>query len=192
MVKAINEGKCRINQLYIREVNEEITNAVPMYISPNYLMMMTRRSIDSEVKEPQSSIAIRKLFIRCLLSRIFSATVLDENDLGQGKYVGYTTMPSQSSLRAMSEKINGQNGWIEITELDKTLKWLSALLLISVQLSRLKVDYGRSTILRILEEQPGKLLVRINNQGMRWSGDLLKYLDIINKQHFEANKCANQ
>ncbi len=186
VVKAINEDKCRINQLYIREVNEEITNAVPMYISPNYLMMMTRRSIDSEVKEPQSSIAIRKLFIRCLLSRIFSATVLDENDLGQGKYVGYTTTPSQSSLRAMSEKFNGQNGWIKITELDKTLKWLSALFLISVQLSRLKVDYGRSTILRILEEQPGKLLVRINNQGARWSGDLLKYLDLIYKTTFRG------
>jgi hypothetical protein len=87
--------------------------------------------------------------------------------------LGYTTVPTNLNLRPLAEKLNAKNGWIDISDIEQSIRKLSALILIDNELSTLDAGYGKATLLRLLKEEPGRVL---NRAVTRSNGVLSKKL----------------
>lgn len=177
VVAAIRNGTCKLSLSFENDVNETLAGLVPVYVSPNYLLLLTKRTLDDS--EPELSKEIIRTFIRSILARLFFATVLDEHSMLTGNNAGYTTISSNPALQTLGDKLKAKQGWIPVSALDHALKKLAALVLIRSELARGEVDYGRASLLRLVKEDPGRVLVRMTSKGQRFSRDMLKYLDIL-------------
>jgi hypothetical protein len=157
-----------------------INRLEPVYLSPNFILLLTNGTV-ADREEPESSAAIKWLFFRCVLARRFSATVLGGDSIREeGATLGYTTIPSNIVLKPLVEKLSIRKGWIPIPELERSLKKLSALILIAHELSNADAGYGNATLLRLLNEEPGRVLVRMANKNQVYPKRLLSYLDAWN------------
>lgn len=175
----LNQGKCKMKDRYEKEVYQILNRFEPVYLSPNFLLFLTRDTV-ADSKEPESSAAIKWLFVRLLLARRFLATVLTDDSVRQeGAMLGYTMVPANIVLKSLDQKI-GRKGWVPIPELDMALKRLAALFLIARELSNADASYGNATLLRLLKEEPGRVLVRITNGNKSYPRKVLPYLEILN------------
>jgi hypothetical protein len=174
----ISQGKCKLREDYEREVLATLNQLEPIYLSPNFILVLTRGTV-AEKNEPGSSAAIKWTLFRCLLARLFTATVIPEEfTVAEKVSLGYTPLPSDIILRTMEEKLNARKGWITIPELERSIRRLSALVLIARELSYGKADYGRATLLRLLKEEPGRVLHRMTSKtGQIWPKKLIDLLD---------------
>jgi len=168
----LNEGKTKLTEDYQREVDKVLNQIEPLYISPNFILLLTRGTVAS--KEEQVSVTeIKWTYLRFLLARMFHANVQSETSINLNHSLGYTTLPTYLNLRPLSEKLGAKNGWIAIPNIEDVIKKLSALILIDKELSVIKADYGKATLLRLLNEEPGRVL---NRAMVRHKGPLSKKL----------------
>ena len=179
----IREGKCKLKEKCEKKVLDALNQMDPVYLSPNYVVLLIGRTpIDKD--EPESSAAIKWTFFQCVLARLFSATVLpaDSFNVMEDATLGYTKVPSHIVLKTLAEKLNARKGWIPIPELERTMTKLSGLILTSQQLFDAKADYGNSTLLRLLHEESGRVLVRMNRKGgvQAYPRRLISFLDAWN------------
>jgi len=173
----LNEGKCRLKERYAKRVYEILNRLEPVYLSPNFILLLTTGTVKDQ-NEPESSAAIKWLFFRCMLARLFSATVLEgELIKEEDATLGYTIFPSNIVLKSLGEKVGVRKGWIPIPHIERALKKLSALILVSHELSREQADYGSATLLRLLDEEPGRVLVRVMNKKQAYPKKVISYLD---------------
>jgi hypothetical protein len=179
VARLIREGKCKLKEQYSKQVNVILYRVEPIYISPNYILLLASGSLGKE-GEPESSEAIRWVLFRCILARLFHATILDADSpfVEEGINLGYTTMPANVSLKRLAQKLNTRKGWIAISELESASRKLSALMLLSRELYYSDADYGASTLLRLIDEEAGKTLVRIAPKGnAKILKKVISYLD---------------
>lgn len=170
-------GKCKLTDKYEKKVNESLHRVRPIYISPNFIVFIVQDIAEQD--EPESSIEIKLLFIRCLLARMFYAVVLDGEGIRQEDVLlGYTTLPHNISLRSLVKRMGARKGWVPIPQLAESLKRLSALVLIREELLRLEADYGKSALLRLIDEEPGRVLVRATSKGSGIPKKLITYLEM--------------
>jgi len=164
----IRQGKCELNEEFKRDVLAILNRVEPVYLSPNFIMLFTSGTV-ADREEPESSTAIKWTFFRCILARLFSATVISGgSSIAEERItLGYTTVPSNAILTTLAERLNSRRGWIPIPELERATKKLSALFLIVRELSSADADYGNSTLLRLLDEEPGRILVRMTSNRKR-------------------------
>jgi hypothetical protein len=143
------------------------------------MLILTRGSV-AEKEEPESSAEIKWLYFRTILARMFNAAIIPETHKNSEKYwIGYTPIPSNLNLKTLTTKLNSKRGWIDIPDLDHTIRKLSALLVVARELSNSKADYGKGTLLRLLNEEPGRILNRIAvKNGIVTSKKLLNSLNI--------------
>jgi hypothetical protein len=173
----LKEGKCVLKERYNREVRQYINRVEPVYLSPNFIVLITNSTVANR-DEPESSAAIKWLFFKLLLARLFLATVRDDESVKErGSILGYVRIPTNLVLKPLAEKFNTRQGWIPISELEMSLRRLAALILTARELSNEKADYGNSTLLRLLNEEPGRVLVRLTNRTKVRPNRLLYYLD---------------
>lgn len=181
----LRQGKCKLKKGYERDVFVTLNQLEPIYLSPNFILLITPGTVANR-EEPESSTAIKWTFFRCVLARLFSATVLsgDTSIVEDRATLGYTVVPSNVILKTLAKKLNARKGWIPISELDRAMIKLSALILIARELSSEKADYGKATLLRLLDEEPGRVLVRIisNMRRQAFPQRLITYLDAWNNQ----------
>lgn len=161
----LQEGKCRLRKDYEDEVYKFLRQLEPVYLSPNFILILTRGTV-AEKGEPESSSEIKWTLFRSLLARLFWATVIPENcKISEEVSLGYTPVSSNLNLKPMAEKLNARRGWITIPDLDRSIRKLSALLLIARELSNANADYGKATLLRLLKDNPGRVLHRLTSKG---------------------------
>ena len=152
----LQQEKCKLRKDYECDVYRSLNQLEPIYLSPNFILILTRGTV-AEKEESESSAEIKWTLFRCLLAKLFCATVVPENfKISEKAILGYTPISSSLNLKTMAEKLNARKGWIDIPDLDRSIRKLSALLLIAYELSNVKADYGRSTLLRLLKEEPGR------------------------------------
>jgi hypothetical protein len=175
----LSEGECKLKERYEKEVYQILNRLEPVYLSPNFILLLTNGTV-ADRDEPESSAAIKWLFFRCVLARRFSATVLSGDSVREGVMLGYTTIPSNIVLKPLVEKLDTRKGWVPIPELATTLKKLSALILTARELSNADAGYGNAMLLRLLNEEPGRVLVRMTNRNQAYPKRLLSYLDTWN------------
>ena len=176
----LSKGRCKLKEKYEKKVYEILNRLEPIYLSPNFILLLTTGTVENQ-DEPESSAAIKWLFFRCVLARLFSATVLaDDSIREEGATLGYTTFPLNITLRSLGKKLGVQKGWISIPNLERALKKLSALILVSHELSNEQADYGNATLLRLLDEEPGRVLVRVTNKNQAYPKKVISYLDAWN------------
>jgi hypothetical protein len=175
----LRQGKCRLKEDYKVEVYKFLNQLEPIYLSPNFILILTRGTV-AEKEEPESSVEIRWTLFRSLLARLFLATVIPEGfRMSEKANLGYTPISSNLNLKPMADKLNSKKGWIAIPELEGSIRKLSALLLIARELSDAKADYGKATLLRLLVEEPGRIFHRLTSKGSRESPEkLIDLLDI--------------
>src|SRR3989337_2837962 len=161
----LQQEKCKLKKDYECDVYKSLNQLEPIYLSPNFILILTRGTV-AEKEEPESSAEIKWTLFRSLLARLFCATVVPENfKISEKASLGYTTISSSLNLKIMAEKLNARKGWIDIPDLERSIRKLSALLLIAHELSNVKADYGRSTLLRLLKEEPGRVLYRFTSKS---------------------------
>jgi len=183
VVILLRQGKCDLNERYRKEVYAILNRLEPIYLSPNFILLLTTGTV-ADRDEPESSRAIKWTFFRCILARIFSATVLasDSPAVDGRTTLGYTTVPSNIILSILAKKLNARKGWIPISELERAMIRLGALILTARELSSWEADYGNATLLRLLDEEPGRILVRLtsNRRNQAYPKRLIVYLDAWN------------
>jgi hypothetical protein len=165
----LKEGKTKLTEYYQQEVDKSLSQIEPVYISPNFILLLTRRTVASNKDETVSVTEIKWTYLRFLLARIFHANVQSEVSRNfEHLSLGYTTIPTNLNLRPLSEKLNAENGWIDIPDIEESIRKLSALILIDNELSALDAGYGKATLLRLLNEEPGRVLNRamVRNKGV--------------------------
>jgi hypothetical protein len=176
----LNEKKAKLTVHYQQEVDKFLNQAELIYIAPNFMLLLTEGTIASK-DEPESSTEIKWMYLRGLIARLFHATVHSEipNDSYRTS-LGYIMVPTNLNLRPLSEKLSAKNGWIDIPDIEQAIKKLSALMLIEKELSISKAGYGRSTLLRLLQEEPGRVLNRAMTKDNKifCKRLIIKYLDI--------------
>ncbi|MGQ9719410.1 MAG: hypothetical protein ACUVWK_06215 [Nitrososphaerales archaeon] len=173
----LSQGRCKLKEKYEKKVYKILHRVEPIYLSPNFILLLTAGTV-AERDEPESSAAIKWLFLRCVLARLFSATVLGGDSIKEeGATLGYTTLPSNIVLKPLVEKLNIRKGWIPIPSLERVLKKLSALILTARELSKADAGFGNATLLRLLDEEPGRVLVRMTNKNQAYPKRLFSYLD---------------
>lgn len=175
----LQQGKCKLKEDYEGEIYSFLNQLEPIYLSPNFILILTRGTV-AEKEEPESSVEIKWTLFRSLLARLFWATVIPENSkISEKASLGYTPISSSLNLKPMAEKLNARKGWIAIPELERSIRKLSALLLIARSLSNANADYGRATLLRLLKEEPGRVLHRFTSKGNEVSSKkLIALLDV--------------
>ncbi len=178
LLTLLNEGKTKLTEYYRGEVDKFLSQIEPIYISPNFILFLTKRTVANK-DEPVSSAEIKWTYLRCLLARLFHATVHSEKSRNpSGTNLGYTMVPTNLNLRPLSEKLNAKNGWIDISDIEQSIKKLSALILIDNELTTLNAGYGKATLLRLLNEEPGRVLNRtVTKNNGAISKKLIKNLD---------------
>ena len=165
VVALLKQEKVKLKEDYEHEVYKSLSQIEPIYISPNFILILTRGTV-AEKDEPESSAEIKWTLFRTLLSRLFYATVVPESFKTLEKAsLGYTPISSNLNLKPMAIKLNAKKGWIDIPDLEQATKKLSALVLIAHELSNSKADYGKSTLLHLLKEEPGRVLNRVTLKG---------------------------
>lgn len=179
IIALVNQGKAKLKKEYNEEIYKNLNQVEPIYLSPNYMLILTRGSV-AEKEEPESSAEIKWLYFRTLLARMFNAAIIPETHKNSEKcWIGYTPVPSNLNLKTLTTKLNSKRGWIDIPDLDYTIRKLSALLVVARELSNSKADYGKGTLLRLLNEEPGRILNRIAvKNGIVTSKKLLNSLNI--------------
>jgi len=161
----LKQGKCRLTEDYKRRVNKFLNPLEFVYLSPNFLLVLTKGTV-AEKEEPESSSEIKWTLFRSLLARLFYATVVPANfEISEKASLGYTPLSSNLNLRTMVEKLNAKRGWIDIPDVERSIRKLSSLILIARELSNAKADYGRATLLHLLKEEPGKVLHRLTSKS---------------------------
>ena len=161
----LQQKKCRLKEDYECEVGKFLSQVEPIYISPNFLLILTRGTV-AEKDEPESSVEIKWTLFRSLLAKLFCAAVIPENfKISEKAILGYTPISSKLNLMPMAKKLDARKGWIDIPDLERSIRKLSALLLIARELSNAKSDYGKATLLRLLKEEPGKVLHRLTSKS---------------------------
>jgi hypothetical protein len=176
VVSLINQGKCKLNERFEKALCEIINRMSPIYISPNFILVLASGTV-ADRDENQSSAAIKWAFFRCVLARLFYATVLSADAIRMEDMLGYTTLPSSIILRPLTEKLGARDMWIPIPKLEMALRRLSALILIGRELSSADASYGNATLLRLLIEEPGRVLMRMTNKNPAYPKKLVSYLD---------------
>lgn len=175
----ISQRHCRLDEHYEEELYRLLNQLQPIYISPNFILVITSGTV-AERDEPESSAAIKWTLFQILLAGIFSATVVPEDYfIAEKVSLGYTPIPSNVILQPLSKKLEAQEGWVSIPKLECSTRRLSALVLIARELSQAKADYGRSTLLRLLNEEPGRVLHRMTSKSdQKLPTKLIHVLDI--------------
>jgi hypothetical protein len=180
----LSQGKCKLKKGYERDIFAVLNQFESIYLSPNFIILLTSGTVANK-EEPESSAAIKWTFFRCILARLFSAAVnaVDTSIAEEQVALGYTVVPSNVVLKTLAERLNARKGWISISELERAMIKLSAIILASQELSSEKADYGNSTLLRLLDEEPGRVLIRMisNMRRQVFPKKLITYLDIWNK-----------
>jgi hypothetical protein len=167
VVTFLKQGKAKLKEDYEHEVYKYLNQIEPIYISPNFILILTRGTV-AEKEEPESSAEIKWTLFRTLLARLFNAAVVPENfKISDKTSLGYTPVSPNLNLKPVALKLNAKKGWIDIPDLEQSIKKLSALLLIAHELSNSKADYGKSTLLRLIREEPGRVLNRLTLKGGR-------------------------
>ena len=165
VVALLKQEKVKLKEDYAHEVYKSLSQIEPIYISPNFILILTRGTV-AEKDEPESSAEIKWTLFRTILSRLFYATVVPESFKTLEKVsLGYTPISSNPNLKPMAIKLTAKKGWIDIPDLEQATKKLSALVLIAHELSNSKADYGKSTLLHLLKEEPGRVLNRVTLKG---------------------------
>jgi len=176
----LSRGRCALKERFGRQVYKILIRLEPFYLSPNFVLLLTNGTV-ADRDEPESSVAIKWTFFRCILARLFSATVLGGDSIREeGATLGYTTVPSNIVLKPLTKKLNSAGGWIPIPNLERALKKLSALILAARELSNADAGYGKSTLLHLLDEEPGRILVRMTNRNRAYPKRFISYLDAWN------------
>jgi hypothetical protein len=179
----LQQEKCKLKKDYECDVYKSLNQLEPIYLSPNFILILTRGTV-AEKEEPESSAEIKWTLFRSLLARLFCATVIPENfKISEKASLGYTPISSSLNLKTMAEKLNARKGWIDIPDLERSIRKLSALLLIAHELSNVKADYGRSTLLRLLKEEPGRVLYRLTSKSAE--APLKKLINLLNIWYYE-------
>jgi hypothetical protein len=175
----IHQGKCSLTQDYEKELYKLLNQLQPIYISPNFILVVTGGTV-ADKDEPESSAAIKWSLFQCLLARLFSATVVPEDFYIVKKMsLGYTPIPPNVVLKPLSTKLEAKGGWITIPNLEYSIRRLSALILVARELSKKKADYGKATLLRLLGEEPGRVLHRMTSKSdQKLPTKLIYLLDI--------------
>jgi len=175
----LQQGKCKLKEDYEGDVYIFLNRLEPVYISPNFILVLTRGTV-AEKGEPESSAEVKWTLFRSLLARMFSATVVSKNFIAaETASLGYTPISSNIILKPMAEKLNARKGWITIPELEGSIRRLSSLVLIARELSNAGADYGRATLLRLLNEEPGRVLYRMTSKsGQKIPKKLIDLLDV--------------
>jgi hypothetical protein len=175
----IHQGKCRLTEKHQKEVYELLNQLQPIYISPNFILVVTDGTV-AERDEPESSVAIKWTLFQSLLAKLFFATVVPEEFYITEKVSqGYTPIPSNIILKPLVTKLGARRGWITIPKLEQSIRRLSGLILVGRELSREQVDYGRATLLRLLNEEPGRVLHRMTSKSnVKVPTKLIHLLDI--------------
>ena len=171
------QGKCKLKRAFEEEIYADLNRLQPVYISPNFVLILTNGTV-ARRDEPASSAEIKWALFRSVLAKLFSAAILSENQSAPGESIlGYTPVPANITLRILAEKLCARSGWIAIPELDDAIVKLSALILVARELSSAEVGYGSATLLRLLDEEPGRVLIRLSTSSrqvyMRKMIDLL-------------------
>ena len=179
----LQQEKCKLKKDYECDVYKSLNQLEPIYLSPNFILILTRGTM-AEKEEPESSAEIKWTLFRSLLARLFCATVVPENfKFSEKASLGYTPISSCLNLKIMAEKLNARKGWIDIPDLERSIRKLSALLLIAHELSNVKADYGRCTLLRLLKEEPGRVLYRLTSKNAE--APLKKLINLLNIWYYE-------
>jgi transcriptional regulator with XRE-family HTH domain len=178
----LNENKAKLTDHFQQEVDKSLNQVELVYIAPNFMLLLTEGTV-AQKDEPVVSTEIKWTYLRCLLARIFHATVHSEVFRDPHRTsLGHTMVLANLNLRPLSKKLNTKNGWIDIPDVEQAIKKLSALILIEKELSA-NAGYGKSTLLRLLHEEPGRVLHRAMTKNNKVnSRKLIKYLDIWYKQ----------
>ena len=182
LLTLLNENRVKINEPYQQEIDKLLNKTGCVYISPNFMLLLTEGTV-AQKDEPDSSAEIKWTYLRCLIARLFHATV--HSEIFRDPYrtsLGHTIVPTNLNLRLLSEKLSAKNGWIDIPDVEQAIKKLSALILIEKELSS-TAKYSKSTLLRLLHEEPGRVLNRAitKNNKVNYK-KLIKYLDIWHNQ----------
>ena len=178
LLTLLDENRVKIKESYQQEIDKLLNKTGCVYISPNFMLLLTEGTV-AQKDEPDSSVEIKWTYLRCLIARLFHATV--HSEIFRDPYrtsLGSTIVPTNLNLRLLSEKLSAKNGWIDIPDAEQAIKKLSALILIEKELSS-TAGYGKSTLLRLLQEEPGRVLNRAitKNNKVNYK-KLIKYLDI--------------
>jgi hypothetical protein len=179
----LQQEKCKLKKDYKCDVYKSLYQLEPIYLSPNFILILLSGTV-AEKEETESSAEIKWTLFRSLLARLFCATVVPENfKISEKASLGYTPISSSLNLKSMAEKLNARKGWIDIPDLERSIRKLSALLLIAHELSNAKADYGRSTLLRLLKEEPGRVLYRFTSKSAE--APIKKLINLLNIWYYE-------
>lgn len=181
--EAIEEGRLHLKPNYQKQFLRELRGYISMYYSPNYILFLLKADV-SPREEAESVSEIRLLFLRCLLARLFHASVVDEASLGDiSRRIGYTPLPRSLALRPLQDRLGAREGWITIEGLGVALHKLSALLLLDQYMHNRDYAYSRDNLIKIIYEEPGKILARISSKESFFIGiEVLRWLEKWNKK----------
>ena len=177
LIKLLEQKKCKLLPEFQEKYNEKLVKLRPAYYSPNYILMIIGGGV-SPKEEPRSATEIRLLFLRCIIARLFNATVLPEGEhTGLERRKGYTTLPTNLAIKSLAERLGSDEGWVTIVGLEKALYTLSALIALDEYLEKPEQTYGRDSLIKLLKEPPGRVVAKVMQPRKRSLPKIVGYLD---------------
>jgi hypothetical protein len=178
LIKLLEQKQCKLLPEFQEKYNEKLVKLRPAYYSPNYILMIIGGAV-SPKEEPRSATEIRLLFLRCIIARLFNATVLPEGEhTGLERKKGYTTLPTNLAIKSLAERLGSDEGWVTIVGLEKALYTLSALIALDEYLEKPERTYGRDSLIKLLKEPPGRVVAKVmQTREARSLPKIVGYLD---------------
>jgi hypothetical protein len=159
LIKLLEKGKVRLTNERLQEILGLMRRVQPVCYTGNYVLIFTERI---QAWGEGATAQLKWLLYRTILAKLFLATVFDVTTsvvLNESKK-GYTKFPPDVLFKDYSRKLSVKEGWVAIDGLENSLTKLCSLVLVERLLSMAKADYGKDTLLRILSEEPGKVVAR--------------------------------
>ncbi|MGQ9720265.1 MAG: HD domain-containing protein [Candidatus Jordarchaeum sp.] len=173
----------------IRVDAEVVENAMPVFISPNFMMILLSNEI-RDYKESDTSAKLRQVFIGTVLGKVFQSCVSIMDDVNEliiftRAPEGYLQIPRSSTISDLLSRYGidpGKTGWLAIQHVETVLQKFSAMILIEKMLRDYEADYGRNTLLKISETIPGEILNRLTQSKRRKikREDLIAVIEYLN------------
>jgi len=168
LARKILAGKVKLRKGIEERVHAEmLRRSYPIILASNYVLIVLDRPLGPK-NESHSASLIRTIFVASAIAKAFLANVMLTYDpyapIFQHSSNGYVSFPTALSIRPLLEKLQIRSGYIEIKKIDEVLKRLASLLRVEEEIVKVNADYGRSTLLRVATELPGRVIQRYFNE----------------------------
>jgi hypothetical protein len=196
LAEAILAGKVIVPQDYKEYLAEGLLEGARINLAsnPNFIVVLTDSlSLRYSRDESETTLALRKLFVGLLLSKLLHSSVIfpcsKQETIAKIEPRGAVYEAQKTGLKKVLEIIGVKNGWIPFSKSTNALRYLSALMLCERYLNSANADMGKDTLIKLPNLIPGQILNRYIQSGKKRADpdpDFFILLDLLEEARRKA------